>query len=228
MIEIQVYDSPLSTVRLERFEADDEDDAGATAELLAAADDLARGWLLPLGIGLRIDCLERENFMQASPTVRPAKPHWFLRRAELPADVHVQAPFTDSQTQLEPQLDAQTIARWVKEATVQPCADARHVTALGEMRWTIIRARLPVPGDLVTMDGPHVVPSRIETIDGARWATAPIDGPQQPPLLLRAVNDHGVTSIWLETYWSAWVDHPALVGDAVERVLARGRGWEQR
>jgi hypothetical protein len=225
----QIYgsDHGLATTLLYRVAADDDDDRTATRELLAAVDDLARDWLVPLGIGLSVDCCDPSNFDEASATLRPPQPHWFLRVPDLPAGVDVRTAYRDPVIETAPQLDAVTIERWIERAVEQRCPSEGHFTAFGEMTWTMLRARMPHVGVAELTDGHRLLPSVFGSIGGELWAYGPAGGNLPYPAWLRAENSHGLTEIHLELYWDVHATRPAgraLVDAGVARVLARGRG----
>jgi hypothetical protein len=221
MTPFQASDHPLRSIQLSREEADGEDDAAATEELLAAVADLSRGWLEPLGVGILIDCREPERFMQPADA-RPPEPHHFLRAAGMPAEVVVNVGFTDALVREVAVLDAAVISAAVTAATKQPCAAG--VASFGELVFTAVRVRLP-HDDLVAMYGPLVIDVHVESRNGVAWAVGPTAGPAAAPVRLRASSDHGVSNILLSLNWSIWVDQPAIVAEALARVLARPRGW---
>jgi hypothetical protein len=227
----QIYASEheLASTALYRVEADDDDDRSATRELLAAVDDLARGWLVPLGIALSIDCCDPSAFDQASATIRPPRPHWFLRVPDLPTGVVEDPAYRNPVIETAPQLDAVTIERWIERAVAQRCPSEGHFAAFGEMTWTMLRARVPQVGEAKVTDGHGLIPSVFDSIDGELWAYGPALGNIRSPAWLRAANYHGDTKIHLRLFWdvhATWPAGRALVDAGVARVLARGRGWQ--
>lgn len=223
MIETQVSESGLMTVALERIPSDDEDLAATTAELLEAIDELSRGWIEPIGVGVQVACCDPGDFLQASSTAKPAQAHWLLRVADVPGDVRVAEVFSASREQIVPRLDRATLAHWISEATAQRC-EPPLVTALAEMRWTSTRARIPIDQPFVVKDGPLELRARIEDRAGARWALGPDRARLPAPVTLRASLELGAPRLVLTIHWDLWVDRPALVDAAVARVLARP-GW---
>jgi hypothetical protein len=228
MTDTYASDKPLWHLRLKRFEADDESDRDATEELLAAVDDLTSGWLVPLAIGLSVECCDPANYYTPSAAPPPGR-HWFLRVPDLPASLSITTGYSDPVVDTAPRLDGATVARWVAGALDQHCPIAEHLVVFDELTWTAVRVRVPVAGSIrVTFPG-GVAPSQLDTVAGVSWALGPMVGPVGAPACLRAVNEHGVTSIDLALFWDLWIDHPAgraLVDAGGARVLARGRGWQ--
>ncbi|MEJ7602667.1 MAG: hypothetical protein WKG01_32560 [Kofleriaceae bacterium] len=222
MTSFQASDHTLHSVQLIRDEAEDEDHVAATRELLAAITDLTAGWLEPLGVGIRVECRDPEDFMQASGA--PSDPHLFLRVADWPAAAVENVGFTDARVREVPALEPSRIADAVAELTLRPCGPGL-VTVFDQLLWTAVRARLPV-ADAVALDGNTPLVLSLEQRDGATWAIGPTTGPHGAPVRLRAINAEGKAEITLAIQWSIWADLPAIVDEGVARVLARGRGWQ--
>lgn len=216
----QVSDHPLRSIQLVRDEADDEDDAAATREILAAVTDLARGWLEPLGVAIRVECCDPDDYMQVVDA--PAAPHCFLRKAPWPVDLVEDIGFSNAQVREQATLDGSVIADAVATLVRQGCP--RGVTSFGELLWTAVNVRMPI-ADLDARYGKDPVDLAPELRDGAAWVLGPTVGPAAAPVRLRAANEHGTSRILLSIQWSIWVDRPAIVDEAVGRVLARDRGW---
>lgn len=224
-MRVYASDHALLELALERLIEDDESDRDATFELLAAIDDLTRHWLVPLGVGARIECFDFAAFEGR----RAPAPHHFLRAASLHPELYVDIGYTAARETIVPALDPTTRRNWVEAALEQTCEAGREV-ALSEVVWTIVRARVPARPEVYYPGGE--VASIIEEHDGALWALGRrTPSPVGPPARVRAVNTHGGLELRLDVYWDAWTVHPegrALVERGVERVLARGRGWTRR
>lgn len=227
LIETYASEHALHTIQLKRIDPDDEIDRDATNELLAAVSDLANGWLVPLGIGLVVDCCDPQNFLETTASVSPPNPHWFLRVPSLDPRLSISTGYSDPIEEVSSQLDAATVAGWVDRALDQKCSLDGHLVAFTEMTWTIVRLLIPVQQQIGVRYAGGSVTSVIETIEDDQWALGPVLGPVGPPARLRAVNDHGSLRIHLSLLWDLWIDRPegrALVERGVSRVLNRG-GW---
>jgi hypothetical protein len=227
MSALRVYasDHPLLELALERLIEDDESDRDATFELLDAIDDLARDWLVPLGIAAQIECFD----MAAFEGKQAAVPHHFLRASALHGDLYIDVGYTAARETTALALDGVTRRNWIAAALAQTCEEGREI-ALAELTWTIVRAKLPARAELYYPGGE--VTSIVEEHDGAVWALGRrAQSPVGPPARVRAVNTHGGLELRLAVYWDAWTqqrDGRAMLDRGVQRVLARGRGWAHR
>jgi hypothetical protein len=224
-IESQVDDHALQTIVLECFEEEGQTHLDLTRELLAATDELAHDWIEPLGIDIAVGCCTAP-FLDESLEVRPPRPHWSLRSAELPTGVKTYHSYIDPLELVEAQLDATTIERAVLHAMAQPCAEG-HITALMHVVWRTTRVRLPINDEIEFKDGRWLARVLIEEQDGARWAVGPAHDRIEAPVSIDMRRDNTVGSLVLGINWDIWRTYPALVDDAVARVLARP-GWERR
>lgn len=101
--------------------------------------------------------------------------------------------------------------------------------ALAELEIAAVEVALPEGLELKLLAGDkQVVPVLRQS--GARClAQGPDYNFVGPPVSLRASNRYGSTRIVVEFFWDFWLKHPeglAQVHAAIERVLARGRGWQ--
>ena len=222
MIESQISEAGIATT-LSRVPPADETAGATTADLLAAIDDLTRGWVVPLAVELNVECCDPSTWMPSS-TIEPTHGLWFLRVPTVPVGVDVAPTRRGMLEQVEAELDHATIARWVGAAESQPCGNG-HVAVLTEIQWTAVRARVPVDGPFVVKDGHDQLDTYVEENDGVRWAFGPLESLVPSPVWLRAPVWGGAPRISLAPRWYLWVDHPALVDAGVARVLARP-GWK--
>lgn len=225
--QFKASDHCLLSILLERGNEETEDDRAGIAELLAAADALTSGWLVPLGIGLQFVHCDPANYFEEVGA--PAYPHQFLRVATVPPEVRVEQAFSNSKVETVPMIDAAAIRSAVARGLEQP-APAGLVTSLSELWWTSVRARSPID-DVIELATPEPASTVTEVIGDARWCFGPkAFSAAGPPARLRVSNSHFTTKLLLEVYWDLWREYPpgrTLVDAGVARVLARG-GWESR
>lgn len=225
--QFKASDHCLLSILLERSNEETEDDRAGIVELLAAADALTSGWLVPLGVGLQFVHCDPANYFDEAGA--PIQAHQFLRVAAVPFDVRVEPPFSNSEVATVSRIDAPVIRSAVVRGFEQP-APGGLVTSLSELWWTSVRARSPIDGTIELLT-PEPVSTVTEVIDGARWCFGPkAFSAVGPPAWLRASNSHFSTKLLLEVYWDLWRDCApgrALVDAGVARVLARP-GWESR
>jgi hypothetical protein len=225
--QFKASDHCLLSILLERGNEETEDDRAGIVELLAAADALTSGWLVPLGVGLQFSHCDPANYFEEAGA--PVHAHQFLRVTTLPSDVRVEPPFPNSEVETVSRIDAAVIRSAVAGGLEQP-APPGLVTSLSELWWTSVRARSPIDSAIELLT-PEPVSAVTEVINGARWCFGPKTfSAVGPPAWLRASNSHFTTKLLLEVYWDLWRDYSpgrALVDAGVARVLARP-GWESR
>ena len=225
--QFKASDHCLLSILLERGNEETEDDRAGIVELLAAAEALTAGWLVPLGVGLQFVHCDPANYFEEVGA--PAHPHQFLRTATVPAEVRLEQAFSNSEVDTVPTVDAAVIRGAVVRGLEQP-ARPGLVTSLSEVWWTSVRARSPID-DVIELATPEPSSTVTEVIGSARWCFGPTAfGVARPPVWLRASNSHFTTKLLLEVYWDLWREYPpgrALVDAGIARVLARG-SWESR
>lgn len=224
----QVYasDQPLLTIVLTRGNDEAEDDRAGIAELLAAAESLSKGWLVPLGVSSLFAHCDPANYFEEVGPAAQANP--YVRVDRLPVGVWAKPAFSHSVVELVTSIDEAVIRSAVTRRLDQP-APHGLVTSLSMLWWTSVRARSPNE-EIVELIVPVPVVSTVsEMLDGARWFFGPTSGIAGPPARLRATNSHFTTTLVLEVYWDLWIGYPAgraLVDAGVARVLSRP-GWER-
>jgi hypothetical protein len=228
-VETYASDQPLWSLTLTREDGDDEDDRAATDELLDAVDDLTRGWLVPLAVGFLVECCDPASFFEAAAP--PAARSWFVRADAIASELRAAPAYADAKTVAVGAADVQSgvVRHWIEEARAQPCSASDLVVSLAELTWSVVRARLPVSGEVVVRDAAGADTSSIVVVHDDAWALGPVHGARTAgPVRLRAVNEHGSARIQLAVFWDVWIQHAAgraIVEDGIARVLARARGW---
>jgi hypothetical protein len=227
-LEVEANDDWLWSVQLRRLAADDEDDRAITLELLEAIDALAAGWLEPLVASFTVNCCNPDNFFEPSPEGLAVRPNWSLVAAELPANVKAPHVGGDAVQECIARLDRAALQAYLERALDQRCPVVGHVTSLGSLTWTAVRARLPVRAQLVLRHGTHTLAPGTEQRNDGEWVSRPGLSAVGHPAQILAYNEHYAASITLSILWDLWFRHPAgraLVDAGIARVLARGRGW---
>ena len=217
-------DHCIISFKLERCNEESEDDRAGMLEMLAAADALTSGWLVPLGVDLLfVRCDPSKYFEEIDDDLDAGR---FLRAASIPADVGVRAAFTVSEGETVSQIDAAAIRSAVLQGLEQP-APPGLVTSLSMMTWRSTHAKSPID-DTVELLTPHTVSPVSDLVDGSRWYFGPKTAVVGPPASLQCINSHFSTDLLLEIKWDLWADYPpgrAMVDAGIARVLARP-GWE--
>ena len=217
-------DDCIISFKLERCNEESEDDRDGTLEMLAAAEALTSGWLVPLGVDLMfVRCDPSKYFEHAG---YPARATHFLRTATVPSDVFLEPALTDAEEAMVLSINAATIRSAVLQGLEQP-APPGLVTSLSIMTWECTRAKSPID-DTVELLTPHTVSPVSDIVDGSRWYFGPKTAVVGPPARLECINAHFSTEMLLEIKWDLWADYPpgrAMVDAGIARVLARP-GWE--
>lgn len=227
VMQFEVSDHCLLSILLERGNGETEDDRAGLLEMLAAADELTSGWLVPLGVGLQFVHCDPANYFEESGGRADA--HHFVRVATVPQDVEVEPPFSKSKCEIVPRIDASTIRNEVVQGLDEP-APPGLANSLSMLWWTAVRARSPIDNAFELL-APEPVAPIAEVIDSARWCFGPKSGSIiGRPAWLRCLNSHFTTEMILEVHWNLWVDYPpgrAMIDAGIARVLDRP-GWEAR
>lgn len=212
-----------------REEAEDEDDRRAALELVAATIALCGDWISPLAVSLRVESCDPSSYYFEDAAHPPARPAWFLRRAEMDKRVVIGESWAGSVEKRVDVIDGAELATFTEEALSQPAPQAHLQVTLAELAIRATEIVLPDGVELaLSYGGEPIEPVLIR--DGQRLlAQGPDGGAIGPPARLRAYNHHGTTSLELELFWDFWQKHPAgriQLRAAIDRVLGRQRGWK--
>ncbi len=228
MTAIYASDQPLLEISLEREVPDPDSTAAerdAALELLDAIEAFAASWLAPLALGFQVIYRDPESFFDE--VGRPERPHHFLRERDMPPDLRVDPPFSESRTEIVEHLDRAVTERALLHALAQ-AAPPRRIVSMSELTWTAVRALSPArePAQL-DVGGHPSTPAQLRVND-ALWYLGP-SGIAGPPIKIRATNAHYTTTIVVDVYWDLWIDNAAgraLLDAACDRV-ARRVGWQR-
>jgi hypothetical protein len=227
--ESYASDESLQHFYFAREPTAEESDRAAALELVAATSALMSDWIAPLAVSVRVESCDPSHYYFEDDDHPPARPHWFLRRHELDPRLFITEVWIDSEERRVAAIGGAELLSLVQEALAQPPPLEHLEVTLAEVVVKATEVALPEGIELaLTYGGGPLKP--VLVFDGKRWlALGPDHGPVGPPARLRASNIHGRTTIGLELCWDFWREHPAgraQARAAIERVLARGRGWQ--
>jgi hypothetical protein len=230
-IETYASDEWIQTCTLVR-ETDEEDEScrAAALEIAAATSSLCGDWLLPLAVHVRVESRNPEDYYFADDEHPPAFSHWSLRPTVWDERLHYSPFWIDSQERRVASIGATALLAFVEEAVGQPPQVVPREIALAELSISALGVALPEGLELEPLYRRiPVVPiieihERRSLVIGPKSLTA-----GGLPMSLRATNKYGSMRLNLELLWDFWIEHPAgqaQVRAAIDRVLARGRGWQ--
>lgn len=227
MSPIYASDQSLGHFVLEREVSDPDKDGSereAATALVAAVDAFTTGWVKPLALGFQVVYRDSANFFDE--VGRPARPHYFMRRDAVPADVLANAPFSESQIESVATLDPAGTLRALLSALNQKPA-LGQITSLSHIVWTAVQVRSPSCEPALLDVGGHPSSPVYAMTDGELWYSGP-SGIAGPPLKLHAEHTHYTTTLQVELYWDLWLTGPGrvLLDSALSRVAACD-GWQR-
>jgi hypothetical protein len=227
--EIHASDRSLQYFSFSREIEEGESERSAAVELLKAMAALMGQWISPLTVDIRVESCDPLNYYIEDSDHPPAQAAWFLRCRNLDDRLNIGEMWIDSEERQVDVIGEAEILAVFDEALAQPAPIEGLEVSLAEL--AVRSAAVALPSELeVTLSyaGGPLKPLFVR--DGERQlALGPTGGPVGPPARLRAYNTHGKTSIQIELHWDLWREHPAGIAQAraaVERILARGRGWQ--
>lgn len=229
-IETQAAEEWLQYLSLVREEPDGESCRDTALELTAAVAALCSGWIFPLAVSLRIEARNPEDYYFADRENPPPRPYWFLRLHEWDDRLSLSPDWVDPQERCVSAIGDVELQSFVKEALTQRLAVEPRELALPALTVNALAIVLP---DGIALE-PHYGRSPVSPILVDEGQHSLVLGPKLGiaggmPARLRATNIHGTSRLGLELLWDFWTVHPAgraQVQAAIERVLARGGGWQ--
>lgn len=227
--ESNASESSLQRFSLFREEGEDESGRAGALELVAAIGSLCQEWISPLAVSLYVESRDPANFYVADGGLPPNLPAWFLRKRDLDERLSVSPDWVSSQErQVEAIHDAQ-LRTFVEEALDQRPSAAHLETTFSSLTVNALAMVLPDDVELSLRYGGRSLNLALVRDRQRTLVLGPSDGPAAMPATLSASKEHTLTYLYFSLHWDLWVKHPggrAQVRAAIERVLARGRGWQ--
>lgn len=226
--EVYASDHALQYFSFSREKEEGESERDAALELVRATVALMGDWIAPLTVDVRVESCDPSNYYSEDSDHPPQRAAWFLRRHQVDERLFISEMWVDVEERRVDVIGEVEILELVGESLAQsPPREGVEVT-LAELAVRSAAIVLPPNIDLaLTYGGGSLTPVLVG--DGGRQlAIGPDSGPVGPPVRVHAYNSHGETSLQIELHWDLWRAHPAGIAQAraaVERVLARGRGW---
>lgn len=227
--ESYASDHALQYFSFAREQEEDESEQASAQELVKAAVALMGDWIFPLTVDLRVETCDPSNYYFEDSEHPPRYAAWFLRRHQLDERLFISEMWEEAQERRVDFIGEEEIGALVEEALSQaPPLESLEVT-LAELAVRSAAISLPLDVELALAYGGGPLKPVLVRDGDHQLAMGPDHGPVGPPVRLRAHNAHGHTRLQLELHWDFWREHPAGIAQAraaVERVLARGRGWQ--
>ncbi len=210
----------------------DEGESGhrAALEQVEAMLALCGDWLSPLAISLRVENREPDDYYFADDAHPPRRQFWLLRQRAWDERLSLRSYWQNPEERLVEAVGSAQLFACVEEALAQPPSEGSLKIAMPELSVTAVSIALPEGVELdPRYNGRPVHPVSIE--DGRRVAVlGPTSGAAAGmPVRLNLTDQYGTSRIALELCWDFWTKHPAGIAQlrsALDRVSARGRGWQ--
>lgn len=230
LVKTRAEDDWMKSFSFIREEPDGESCRDTALDLTAAVSALCHGWFTPLAVSLRIETRNPEDYYFSDGENPPPNPYWFLRLHEWDPRISLSPDWIDPQERRVSAIGDSELRAFTEEALAQRLPVEPRELALPELTVNALEISLPDGIELEPQyRGIPVRPLMVRDgqrslILGPKFATA-----GGMPARLRATNGHGTSRLSLEVLWDFWTVHPAgraQVQAAMERVLARGNGWQ--
>lgn len=207
-----------------------ESGSSAALEQLTAMLEFCGDWLTPLAVSLRVENREPDDYYFADDAHPPLRQFWLLRRRVWDERLSLRSYWRSPEERLVDVVGPAELLAFVEEALAQPPSEEALKVALPELAVTAVSIALPEGLDLEPLyNGRPVHPASIQ--EGRRRSVlGPTSGAAAGmPVRLNVTDQYGASRIALELCWDFWTKHPAGIAQlrsALERVSARGRGWQ--
>lgn len=230
-IETYASDDWVLSFSLAREHAEGEHCRETSLELLNAMLSLCEKWIAPLAVNLRMESRDPDDDFSTVDAHPPIHGSWFLRQRMLDENLQPRATWSNPEVRVVESVDASTLSAFVEEALHQRAPLESLEVALSEVSVDAFAVSLPDGVDLEPLyNGTPARPVVVRTGSQSTVLGPKFAGVGATPLRLRAINyQYGTSSIKMELCWDFWTKHPAGIAQlrsAIERVSARGRGWQ--
>lgn len=227
--ESRASDEPILWFALQQDQTERQTARAVAGELIDAIAAFLGEWISPLTVGLRFECRDPDNCDLEDQSHPPSRATWFLRRRQLDERLLIQPSWTGSEERQADLIGSAEVSSLIAVAFAQAPPLANLEIALAELEIAAVEVALPEGLEIKLLAGnKQVLPVLLRS--GARClAQGPDFNFVGPPVSLRASNRYGSTRVVVEFFWDFWLKHPAglaQVHAAINRVLARGRGWQ--
>lgn len=230
-LETYASDEWVEFFLLARAHDDGESCQSSSLELIEAILLLCEEWIVPLGVGLRLESRDPQQACSTDDENPPARRFWLLRQREWDERIALRRYGADLEERTVESIGAAELRLFVAESLGSRSPVEGQEVAVAELVLSALRVGLPEGIVLAPLyDGRPARP--VVVGDGRRsWILSPKSGGvATSPLRLRGgTSQYEESSIELEICWDFWTKHPAGIAQlrgAFDRVFARGRGWK--
>lgn len=230
-IETYASDEWVEFFLLVRAHDDGDSCQSSSLELVEAILLLCEEWIVPLGVGLRLESRDRQQAGATDDEHPPARRFWFLRQREWDERIALRRYAADGAEREVESIGAAELRAFVAEALGSSSPMEGQEVAVAELSLSALRVGLPEGIMLAPLyDGRPARPVVVGDSRRSSILSPKSGGVATSPLRLRGgTSQYEESSIELEICWDFWTKHPAGIAQlrrALDRVFARGRGWQ--